>query len=290
MAVPMAADRTGQTVGGRYVLDQVLGRGGQSTVYRGRDLRYGDEVAIKVLNEAVAKSSDWVERMFREARAMASLQGTATVRVLDQQWTSDGAMCLVMELLHGLDLDDHFQSYEQRGEHIQERELVALLSPIADTLEAAHAQGIIHRDLKPPNIFVVDAAHGGGVRLLDFGFAKFTRMKGMTGFGQIAGSPSYIAPEAWQGDSSQLDHRVDIYAFGAIVFRGLGGKPPFQHTDLMDLILAVTKGPRPSLVALRPDLPRDLDDWVAQSLAIDREERFIRVRGQLAALRGILGC
>lgn len=288
--MPAAADRVGQTVGGRYSLDKVLGKGGQSTVYRGRDLRYGDEVAIKVLNEAVAKSSDWVERMFREARAMAALQGTAAVRVLDQQWTSDGAMCLVMELLHGCDLDDHFQSYESKGEHIPERELVALLAPVATTLEAAHAQHIIHRDLKPPNIFVIDQAHGGGVRLLDFGFAKFTRMKGMTNFGQIAGSPSYIAPEAWGGDSSQLDHRIDVYAFGAIVFRGLAGKQPFPSTDLMDLVLAVTKGPRPSLLALRPDLPRDIDDWVAQSLAIDREERFLRIRGQLAALRGILGC
>jgi len=282
-------DRTGQVVGDRYRLEQVLGRGGQSVVYRARDLRDGDEVAVKVLNEAVAKSSEWVERMFREARAMTTLQGTAAVRVLDQVWTADGAMCLVMELLHGLDLDDHFQTYERQGTHIPTLELVALLEPVAETLEVAHEHGIVHRDLKPPNVFVIDPAFGGGVRLLDFGFAKFTRLRGMTNFGTVAGSPSYIAPEAWKGDSSLLDQRVDVYAFGAIVFRGLAGRAPFVEPNLMDLLLAVTKGARPRLTGFRPDLPPEVDDWVLQSLAIDREERFLRMRGQMAALKSVLG-
>jgi serine/threonine protein kinase len=285
----LPTDRVRQVVGERYLLEHALGRGGQSVVYKARDLRDGDIVAVKVLNEAVAQDSEWVERMFREARAMTTLQGTAAVRVLDQQWTSDGAMCLVMELLEGRDLEDHLRSFETFGGHIDTRALVELLAPIASTLDAAHSHGIIHRDLKPPNIFVIDPKAGGGVRLLDFGFAKFTRMRQMTSFGTVAGSPTYIAPEGWKGDTSQLDQRVDAYAFGAIVFRGLAGRPPFDAKNLFDLVNAVTKGPRPSIVELRPDLPADLDAWIAQSLAIEPDDRFVRVGGQFAALRGVLG-
>jgi len=289
MPPSLPTDRVRQVVGGRYLLEHALGRGGQSTVYKARDLRDGDTVAVKVLNEAVAQDSEWVERMFREARAMTALQGTAAVRVLDQQWTTDGAMCLVMELLNGRDLEDHLRSFETFGGHIETREMFDLLAPIAETLDRAHAQGIVHRDLKPPNIFVMDPSEGGGVRLLDFGFAKFTRMRQMTSIGTVAGSPTYIAPEGWKGDTSLLDQRVDVYAFGAIVFRSLVGEPPFQSKNLFELVNAVTKGPRPSIVERRPELPPELDAWIAQSLAIEPEDRFLGMRGQLAALRGVLG-
>src|SRR5215470_13120469 len=107
------ASRVGQTIGGRYEVLSLLGEGGQSAVYRGRDRRAGDEVALKVLKPET--SAEATERMFREAHAMATLQGTAAVRVLDQQWTDDGAMCLVTELLHGVPLEDVLEAIESRG-------------------------------------------------------------------------------------------------------------------------------------------------------------------------------
>jgi serine/threonine-protein kinase len=276
-------------VGNRYRLERVLGSGGQSVVYLAEDTRFGDSVAIKILNPHAATNPEWVERMFREARATASLRGTSAVKVLDQQWTNDGAMCLVMELLNGQDLDDHLRGIESRGEKMSPEELLAILGPVVSTLESAHSQGIVHRDLKPPNIFIIDPKHGGGVRLLDFGFAKFVRMRGMTSMGTIAGSPTYIAPEGWKGDPMKLDHRIDVYAVGAIAFRALAGKPAFAESNLLDLARAVTTGPRPSLVALRPDLSPDIDDWVKQSLAIEPEQRFFQVRGQYNALKWALG-
>jgi serine/threonine-protein kinase len=107
--------------------------------------------------------------------------------------------------------------------------------------------------------------------------------------GTIAGSPSYIAPEAWKGDPLKLDHRIDIYALGAIAFRALTGKPPFTEANMLALARDVTMGPRPSLIEHRPDLSPELDFWVKQSLAIDPEERFCQVRGQFNALKWALG-
>jgi serine/threonine-protein kinase len=242
--------REGEIIGGRYQLHGLLDKGGQGSVYLARDLRDQDEVAVKVLSEAFAQDPTYRERMFREARAMAALSGTAAVRVLDQQWTSDGALCLVMELLRGKDLENFLHSIESRGIVLPVRAMAEIFTPIVDTLQVAHAQGIVHRDLKPGNIFVIDPQYGGGVRLLDFGFAKFTRMPSFTAAGFVAGSPSYIAPEAWMGKTP--DHRVDVYALGALIFRALAGQPPFYSQDLREMLMKVTSNERPGLHVLRP--------------------------------------
>jgi serine/threonine-protein kinase len=279
--------RTGQIIGERYEILNVVGSGGQSVVYRARDMKFGDEVALKVLKGEFVDDSDSRNRMFREAQAMMSLQGTAAVRVMDQQWL-DHAPVLVTEFLHGKELGDHLSALEATGERASLEFVIDLMTPIVNTLETAHSRGIVHRDLKPANIFLVDSAHGGGVKLLDFGFAKFTRIRGFTAENMVAGSPSYIAPEAWKG-KRDLDHRIDVYALGAIIFRCLGGHTPFENKDLVELLKAVTSAPRPSLHALRNDLPKEIDDWVEQALAIERDLRFVRVIGLWKAFRSIVG-
>src|SRR5687767_12732149 len=171
-------DRSGEILADRYELREVLGRGGQSEVYRARDRKAGDDVAVKVLRGTA--DPDAIERMYREAFAMSSLQGTAAVRVLHQVIDPDGTRGLVMELLHGCDLLDWLEAREKRGQKVTTSELRALGEPLVVTLEMAHSIGIVHRDIKPPNIWMIDEAHGGGVRLLDFGFAKLTRNVGIT--------------------------------------------------------------------------------------------------------------
>ncbi|MET0594318.1 MAG: serine/threonine-protein kinase, partial [Polyangiaceae bacterium] len=155
-----------------------------------------------------------------------------------------------------------------------------------DTLEAAHVRGIVHRDLKPGNIFVLDS---GGARLLDFGLAKVMAAAPLTNSGMVAGSPSYIAPEVWKGNPRALDHRIDVYSLGAIIFRALSGAVPFGGKDILEKLALVTTGDRPSLHELRPDLPQEVDTWVAEVLAVDPDLRFRQVRGMWNALRGILG-
>jgi serine/threonine protein kinase len=284
--LPQHRSRVGQLVGGRYQLLSLIDTGGQGAVYKALDLRDRDEVAVKVLGDAAAQDPNFRERMFREARALTELVGTAAVRILDQQYTADGAICIVMELLQGRDLEEHLRSFEAQGFLFPLHELDHVINPIVDTLELAHSRGIVHRDLKPGNIYLADGPEGLGVRLLDFGLAKFLRLPSVTSAGFIAGSPSYIAPESWKGQTP--DHRVDVYGLGAIIFRALAGEPPFSAPTLKEMLSLVTRTERPSLRAIRSDLPEGIDAWVNRALCIDREARFQSVRQLWTALQVLL--
>lgn len=276
-------DRIGAVLGGRWELVELLGRGGQSTVYRARDQQGGEDVAVKVLLPNTDPQS--VERMVREASAMSQLAGTtAAVRVFDQVSEEDGTRALVIELLHRWDLLHYLEHREARGQHMSINSIIALAEPLVETLEAAHAIGIVHRDIKPPNIWIMHESHGGGVRLLDFGFAKLARAVAITDSDQVAGTPTFIAPEVFLQGAAKADPRADVYSLAVVFFRILAGRVPFEGDSLLDLLKKVTAGPRPSLHAIRPDLPPSVDEWVEQALAANRDLRFARVRAMWNAL------
>ena len=274
-------DRCNEIVGERYRLVELLDRGGQGAVYRGVDLRMGDEIAVKVLIPPKEADSAWRERVLREVHALTVLAGTAAVRVYHQVWGNDGELFLIMELLRGANLESCLDLAKERQQLLGFADLRPILEPVVSTLETAHAAGILHRDLKPANIFV---QNDGSVRLLDFGFAKFLRMRSVTLAGHIAGSPSYIAPECWQETTEALDQRIDVYGLSAVVFRALAGRPPFVGESVIQIMRQCSSAPRPSLHALRPDLPPAVDDWVKSALAIERDERFTTVRASWRAL------
>ncbi|NRA33310.1 MAG: serine/threonine protein kinase [Polyangiaceae bacterium] len=279
--------RIGQLIGERYQLMEKIGEGGQCVVYNAFDVIDRDRVAVKILKEEMSNDPEVRERMFREARAMTNLSNTAALRVLDQKWTPEGALCLVTELLIGRDLENYLDTIEATGIRLHPNAMFRLLDPIVSTLEQAHDRDIVHRDIKPANIFIIDAAQGGGVRLLDFGFAKFTHLSGLTGANMIAGSPRYIAPETWLG-KTDVGPSVDEYAFAAVIFRCLTGAPPFDIADVINLLRAVTKGERPKLTTLRPELPVGVDDWAQRALAVNPEERYGSVLAMWTALHAIL--
>jgi eukaryotic-like serine/threonine-protein kinase len=272
--------RIGQVIADRYELLDLIGIGGQGAVYRARDRQDESMVAVKML---FARDADTAERGFREAEVMSQLSDTAAVRALSRVRAEDGALGIVMELLHGSDLAALLERREAEGIKANREWLEPTFEPIVHTLEAAHARGIVHRDLKPSNVFVLD---GGGVRLLDFGFAKLLRAVPITAAQFVAGSPSYLAPEIWLNGSSYADPLVDVYALGVVLFRVLGGKLPFEGS-MMDLMRAATQAPRPSLRALRPDLDQDIDAWVEEVLAIKPQDRFAR---PTSAWRALLTC
>jgi serine/threonine-protein kinase len=279
----------GDVIDGRYEIRGVIGKGAHGVVYEAKDQLLGSQVAVKCLHGDVASEPGFKTRMAREARAMGALSGTAAAQVLAFGKTDDGGMFIAMELVRGRDFETYLRELEHHGGRLGVPKLVELLGPIVDTLEAAHAISILHRDLKPGNIMVLDAPGRGPVRLLDFGLAKDLKADPLTADGMIAGSPAYMAPEVWRGKPDLLDHRIDVYSFGAIVFRALAGAPPFDPRLPIDKILiAVLRGARPSLVALRPELPKPVDAWVEKALAIKPDDRFQTPRELWSAFLAVM--
>jgi len=256
----------------RYEVGEVVGRGGYGMVCRGVDRRTGQNVALKMLSHEAGKDPDVVERMLREQQALVALHGTCAVTVVELFRLEGGAPCLVMEWLDGHDLEEQLTAWEAAKQYGDTSQLLSILKPLTQTLERAHDMGLVHRDIKPANIFLVDAPPGA--RLLDFGLSRMKSAAPLTAVGMVLGSPSYIAPETWRGNSTELDGRADLFALAVIVFRWLTGQLPFDAADLIAKMTAVTTGPRPSVVARRPDLPPAVDAWMARALAIEPSERF----------------
>lgn len=277
----------GELLDGRYRLGEVLGKGGHGVVYRATDSQTGHDVAIKFLHPEFAGDPEFNVRMLREAQVASKLAGTAAIQIFALRSDKTGALFIVMELLEGNDLGDYLAMWEDHGHLFPVAEVPKIFAPIVHTLSAAHSMGIAHRDLKPGNIFVMAAHRGGQVRLLDFGLAKVMSANALTRNGMVAGSPSFIAPEVWKGDPTKLDHRIDVYSLGALIFRVLAGRPPFAGT-LIELMQASLTAQRPSLHALRPELPPEVDGWVQRALAISLDKRYAFVSEMWADLVSIM--
>jgi len=269
--VSKSPDRIGQVISQRYELLDIIGRGGQGTVYKAFDRWTQRPVAVKVLGSKAAREVQMVERVMREQQALTVLKGTAAVELLDVCRGNAGELCMVMELLAGVDLDEHLDALARKNQRMPLGRVGEIFDPIVSTLETAHAAGILHRDLKPANIFLLQ---GGGVRLLDFGMARLKNAAPLTAAGMVMGSPSFMAPEAWKGLSDLLDRRADVYSLGVILYLVLAGELPFTGATLQEIFLGATTGQRPSLRRTRPELPRRADEWATRALALDREERF----------------
>jgi serine/threonine protein kinase len=256
----------------RYVLGDQVGRGGHGVVFRATDLQTNTPVAIKVLNQNTAGDPEYAVRLWREAQSLAALLGSNVVKVFGFGTDPWGSVYMVMELLEGETFEEHLAGMELFGDRISAYALLTTLDPVVRALHMAHAKGIIHRDVKPGNIFLLDPESGGGVRLMDFGLAKIQGAEQLTRAGMVAGSPSYIAPELWSEDG--YDHRIDVYSLGAVVFRALSGRPPFLGATTVELYIKATSAERPRLSPERPDLPQEIDAWVARALAIRSDDRY----------------
>lgn len=281
--------QTGDLLDGQYRIARLIGEGGQGAVYEAEDTDIGAPVAIKILKPEVANSAEFTTRMRREARSMGVLSGTAAVQIFALNRTKDGLMYIVMELLRGQDLERYLWKHETEFGPVPVATMTDLLAPIVDTLEAAHGRGIVHRDLKPANIFVLDSTARGRVRLLDFGMVKdLSASTPLTQDGFVVGSPSFIAPESWQGPSITVTAAADMYAMGAIIYRIFAGHVPFRGDTLVDVVRQVIRSARPTLTDKRPDLPKAIDRWVARVLAIEPHNRFANIREMWQTLQDIL--
>jgi serine/threonine protein kinase len=254
-------------IGGLYEVEQEIGRGGMSVVYRARDRRLNRQVAIKVLPPELAYDPAIRTRFTREAQTAAQLSHAHIVPIYDVG-ERDGIAHFVMALITGGNLAD-LLAREPRQPIAEARRL---LCEIADALAYAHLRGVIHRDIKPDNI-LIDAATGRAM-VTDFGIARAIEAgTRLTVTGAAVGTPTYMSPEQAKGERD-IDGRSDIYSLGIIGYQMLTGRVPFTAANPMALLLKhVGDRPRP-ISELRPDTPKSIRDAVERSLMKDAEDRW----------------
>jgi serine/threonine-protein kinase len=248
---------------GRYRLDELIGQGGMGEVYRAHDLERKRVVALKRLPAHLAGDREFQTRFRREAEVAARLTEPHIVPIHDYG-EIDGRLFIDMRLVTGTDLG---RLIERDGPAPADR-AVDIITQLAGALAAAHAEHLIHRDLKPSNVLLTDTAF---VYLIDFGIAHSPAATAMTATGLTIGTLAYMAPERFLG--RPIDHRVDIYALGCLLYQSLTGQAPFPGEG-PELMYGHLNTPPPAPSRLRPELPPSLDRVVARALAKDPDERY----------------
>lgn len=275
----LAQSRVGTTVGGRLVLERVLGIGGTAIVYAARH-RNGRAFAVKVLHPEYAHHPLVRQRFLAEGYAANRVDHPDAVAVLDEGEDEGGNVFMVMELLRGKSL----QELLERGP-LPKARVISVALRVLGVLAQAHERGVVHRDIKPANLFETD---DGAIKVLDFGIARVEGNRGApaTRPGTTLGTPAFMAPELAAGKLDQLDALTDLWAVGATMFQLLSGET--VHTAQSDneaLVLAATR-PARSLAKLRPDLEPSLIAVVDRALSFDRRARWPNARAMSAALVG----
>ena len=228
---------TGSLVAGKLRIERVLGQGGMGTVYVATHLGLDQQVAIKVLDPALAQNTELVQRFVREARASAKLRSDHVCRVMDVGALADGLPYIEMELLVGEDLGQLIERAPLATETAAQHVLQACIA-----IAEAHTLGIIHRDLKPANLFVTHRLDGSVlVKVLDFGIAtapaEQQELK-ITKTTAVMGSPGYMSPEHLRS-ARDVDARSDIWALGVILYEAASGKLPFVAQTITELAVKV---------------------------------------------------
>ena len=266
--------RLGQLVSDRYRILRRIGEGGMGVVYEAEHVTIRRRVAIKCLHAHLAGKEDIARRFRREAQAVTAIGHRNIVDVTDMGNFDDGGVYMVLEYLDGRDLAAEIA----RSGPLVIGRLVRIMGQLCDALGAAHHKGIIHRDLKPENVFLIERdGDPDFVKVVDFGISKFRdgldgAISQMTRTGTTVGTPYYMAPEQAQGHKD-VDHRVDIYALGVILFRALTGQHPFDDASYPMLVLKICTEAPPPLRRYRLDVPPELEAVVLRLLAKDRSER-----------------
>jgi serine/threonine-protein kinase len=257
-------------IAGRYRLDELLGRGGMSEVWRAEDLELGRDVAIKLL----APDAD-TARFDREARAVASLAHPNVVQLYDYG-DSEGRPYMVLECVPAGTLEDRLRDRAP----LPDDEAYEIAVGIAAGLAHAHTRGVVHRDLKPANV-LFDGE--GRPKVADFGIARLAAGEGtLTEAGTLLGTAAYISPEQAAGEPATS--ASDVYSFGVMLYRMLAGRLPFESKDPMELVLMHRDALPPPLAEHRADLPERLESTVAAALAKAPAERPHDGAALLAAL------
>ena len=277
---------------GPYQVAAPLGAGGMGEVYRARDTRLARDVAVKVLPAALSADAERLRRFEQEARATGALDHPNIIAIHDVG-THDGSPYVVTELLEGETLRERIN-----GTALPTRKAIDYGGQVARGLAAAHERGIVHRDLKPENLFLT---RDGRVKILDFGLAKLKGIEALTdretravgegdpgtGAGTVLGTVGYMSPE--QVRAQPVDHRSDIFSFGAVLYEMLSGRRAFRGASAVETMNAILKEDPPDLTATNRSLPPALERIVSHCLEKNPQERFQSARDIAFDLEALSG-
>jgi serine/threonine-protein kinase len=277
----------GKQIGGKLLLQRMLGRGAMGSVWVADHLGLGTQCAVKFMAPGLCEDEVSVQRFKREAHAAAEIRSPHVVQMFDHGATDDGLLYIVMELLEGESLDKRIRRVGPLGLH----EAANIVCQAAKALAKAHERGIIHRDIKPANLFLCDDGSGAPfVKVLDFGVAKFASVEGMqmTAAGQMVGTPAFMSPEQlFHG--REVDHRGDLWSLGVVAYYAFTGTRPFEGATLGELCVAIKRGEFVLPGRLRPDVPPDVDAWFVRAFHGDIQARFWSARMLAEELERVIG-
>jgi len=261
------ADR-GEDIAG-YRIERLIGRGGMGEVYEAVQMSLERRVAVKLIAPELSSDPGFRERFRREARIAAAIDHPNILPVHEAEETEDGRLLIAMRFVAGRDLGAHLREFGPLSAHAA----VRLLGPVADALDAAHAVGLVHRDVKPANVLLEERPGGVVAYLTDFGLAKRVSSTSVhTETGKVVGTVDYMAPEQARGDVG-LDSRVDVYAFGCLLYSAVTAEPPYPREDHLATMVAHVNDPVPVPSRTVPGVPPVIDKVVARAMAKDRDRR-----------------
>ncbi len=284
--VDLPGDRSltpGVLFAGRYLVEELLGRGGMGVVYRAMDRQLGELVAIKVLRPELTELSPSVlERFKQELRLARRITHRNVVRTYDLGEAS-GTYYITMELVRGTTL----ATFIQDAGRLDVPATLTIGKQLCRALEVAHDEGIVHRDIKPHNLLVDPA---GFLKVMDFGIARLAEGRpasgeALTGVGVVVGTPQYMAPEQLFGEA--VDQRTDLYAAGAVLFECLTGRLVYAGASLAELGAVHLRQAPPDPVTFNPAVPPDLSRIILRALAHRPDDRWPSAADLLRALEAV---
>ena len=269
----------GRKLSNRYEIEDLLGAGGMSSVFRANDPNLRRAVAIKLIHPHLSADPQFVSRFEEEAVSVAQLRHPNIIQVHDFAHDGD-TYYMVLEFVPGETLEERMKRLNDNGRRLSTKDAIEIIASICDALEYAHKRGMFHRDRKPANIML--NLQGQSI-LMDFGIAKMVGGKQHTATGAVVGTALYMAPEIIRGELA--DHQVDIYSLGVTLFETLTGKRPFEAASAMTTLMMHVNDPVPDISEINPDVPSSVVDVVVKAMAKNKADRYKTAAEFARALR-----
>jgi tRNA A-37 threonylcarbamoyl transferase component Bud32 len=268
----------GTLLNGRFRLEEQIGSGGMSTVYRAFDEVLERPVAIKLMHASIADDGVQLERFRREARTAAQMSHPHVVTVIDAG-EDEGHPFIVLEYIEGETLKDRIR----RQGPLPVPEAVAYAIEIGHALQAAHAERLVHRDVKPQNV-LLDLE--GRAKVTDFGISRSLDQEGLTATGRVLGTTDYVSPEQALGDT--VTEQSDVYSLGVVLYEMLAGTVPFRAESQVGVAMKHVREPMPDVQIIRPQVSAALAAVVERATAKELRNRYRNVDEMLADLEQAL--